>query len=76
MHLVQALHWLRDMMTSDEDSIQNRLKAILNDPIHRLFLGAARRLGTSEENICICRGIGKATLEGLHPSRLYQTRSG
>jgi len=34
MRLVQALHWLRDMLTSDNDSIQNRLKTILNDPIH------------------------------------------
>ncbi|HTS05269.1 MAG TPA: DUF6088 family protein [Candidatus Eisenbacteria bacterium] len=32
MRLVQALHWLRDMLTSDKDSIQSRLKAILNDP--------------------------------------------
>ncbi len=34
MRFVQALHWLRDMLTSDKDSIQNRLKAILNDPMH------------------------------------------
>ncbi len=34
MRLVQALHWLRDMLASDKNSIQNRLKAILNDPIH------------------------------------------
>jgi hypothetical protein len=33
MRIVQALHWLRDMLTSDKDSIQSRLKAILNDPI-------------------------------------------
>lgn len=34
MRLVQALHWLRDMLPSDKDSIQKRLKAILNDPVH------------------------------------------
>jgi len=30
--IVQALHWLRDLLTSDKDSILSRLKAILNDP--------------------------------------------
>jgi Family of unknown function (DUF6088) len=34
MRVVQALHWLRDMVPSDKDSIQTRLKAILNDPTH------------------------------------------
>jgi Family of unknown function (DUF6088) len=34
MRIVQALHWLRDMLPSDRDSIQARLKAILNDPTH------------------------------------------
>jgi hypothetical protein len=32
--LVQALHWLRDMLPSDQDSIEKRLKVILNDPVH------------------------------------------
>ncbi len=34
MRLVQALHWLRGMLPSDNDSIQKRLKAILIDPVH------------------------------------------
>lgn len=34
MRFIQALHWLRDMLPSDKDSIQKRLKAILNDPVH------------------------------------------
>jgi len=34
MRVVQALHWLRDMLPSDKDSIQTRLKGILNDPAH------------------------------------------
>jgi hypothetical protein len=34
IRVVQALHWLRDMLSSDKDSIQTLLKGILNDPIH------------------------------------------
>jgi len=34
MRFVQALHWLRDMLPSDSDSIQKRLKAILHEPVH------------------------------------------
>lgn len=34
MRVVQALHWLRDMLPSDRDPNRARLKAILNDPTH------------------------------------------
>jgi hypothetical protein len=32
MRVVQALHWLHDILPSDEDSILRRLKAVLVDP--------------------------------------------
>ena len=32
MRFVQALHWLRDMLPSDDGSISNRLVSILKDP--------------------------------------------
>jgi hypothetical protein len=34
MRFVQALHWLRDMLPSDDGSIWKRLLAILKDPNH------------------------------------------
>jgi hypothetical protein len=34
MRFVQALHWLRDMLPSDDGSIWKRLLAILKDPDH------------------------------------------
>jgi hypothetical protein len=34
MRFVQALHWLRDMLPSDDGSIWKRLQAILKDPDH------------------------------------------
>jgi len=33
MRLVQALHWLRDMLPSDKDSVEKCLKAILKEPV-------------------------------------------
>jgi hypothetical protein len=32
MRFVQALHWIRDMLPSDDGGIQQRLLKILNDP--------------------------------------------
>jgi hypothetical protein len=32
MRVVQALHWLKDLLTSDRDGIMLRLSRILNDP--------------------------------------------
>jgi hypothetical protein len=34
MRFVQALHWVRDMLSSDDGSIRNRLVTILKDPDH------------------------------------------
>ena len=34
MCVVQALHWLKDSLTSDQDRILNRLKQVLADPQH------------------------------------------
>jgi hypothetical protein len=39
MRVVQALHWLHDLMGSDNGQILQRLRPILNDPVH----GAAIR---------------------------------
>ena len=34
MRFVQALHWLRDMLPSDDGSLHQRLVSILKDPDH------------------------------------------
>jgi len=34
MRVVQALHWVRDLLPSDQDRILNRLRATLSDPVH------------------------------------------
>lgn len=34
MRVVQALHWLRDMLSSDHERIERRLASILADPEH------------------------------------------
>jgi hypothetical protein len=34
MRFVQALHWLRDMLPSDDGSLRKRLVSILRDPGH------------------------------------------
>ena len=39
MRVVQALHWLKDTLTSDHDRILDRLSKVLADPVH----GAAIR---------------------------------
>jgi hypothetical protein len=31
---VQALHWLKDTLSSDHDRIVNRLGSVLADPVH------------------------------------------
>ncbi|MGH6638402.1 MAG: DUF6088 family protein [Polaromonas sp.] len=35
MRVVQALHWLKDTLTSDHDRILARLSKVLADPVHR-----------------------------------------
>ena len=39
MRIVQALHWLKDTLTSDRSLILNKLTKVLADPVH----GAAHR---------------------------------
>ena len=39
MRVVQALHWLKDLLATDRDRIQAKLAKVLADPIH----GAAIR---------------------------------
>jgi hypothetical protein len=34
MRIVQALHWLKDTLSSDHDRIVNRLGSVLADPVH------------------------------------------
>ena len=38
MRVVQALHWLKDMLPDDEKRIMSRLAAILDDPHHGLMI--------------------------------------
>jgi hypothetical protein len=34
VRIVQALHWLRDLLPTDQDRILKRLQAIISDPAH------------------------------------------
>jgi hypothetical protein len=45
MRFVQALHWVRDMLPSDDGSIHNRLVKILQDPDHGQAIQADLRDG-------------------------------
>jgi len=45
MRVVQALHWLRDMLPSNHDRIMSRLKSILNDPKQGSAIRADLRSG-------------------------------
>jgi|HubBroStandDraft_6_1064221.scaffolds.fasta_scaffold621073_1 hypothetical protein len=47
MRFVQALHWLRDMLPSDDGSIWKRLLAILKDPHHGQAIQDDLRSGLS-----------------------------
>jgi hypothetical protein len=47
MRFVQALHWLRDMLPSDDGRILKRLVAILKDPDHGLAIQQDLRSGLS-----------------------------
>jgi len=38
MRFVQALHWLRDMLPSDDGTLHKRLLSILKDPDHGLAI--------------------------------------
>ena len=45
MRVVQALHWLRDMLSSDHERIARRLASILDDPEHGPAIAADLREG-------------------------------
>lgn len=45
MRVVQALHWLRDMISSDHARIERRLTSILADPEHGSAIAADLREG-------------------------------
>ncbi|MET4349618.1 DUF6088 family protein [Bradyrhizobium sp. RT9a] len=45
MRVVQALHWLRDMLSGDHERIERRLAAILADPEHGSAIAADLREG-------------------------------
>ncbi|HEY6851802.1 MAG TPA: DUF6088 family protein [Terracidiphilus sp.] len=48
MRFVQALHWLRDMLPSDDGSLRKRLISILRDPDHgRAMLDMSRWMSRS-----------------------------
>jgi hypothetical protein len=47
MRFVQALHWLRDMLPSDDGSIRKRLVSILKDPDHGKAIQDDLRSGLS-----------------------------
>jgi hypothetical protein len=47
MRFVQALHWLRDMLPSDDGSLRKRLISILKDPDHGLAIQDDLRSGLS-----------------------------
>jgi hypothetical protein len=45
MRFVQALHWMRDMLSSDDGSLCKRLLKILNDPVNGSMLQDDLRQG-------------------------------
>jgi hypothetical protein len=47
MRFVQALHWLRDMLPSDDGSLLKRLVSILKDPDHGQAIQDDLRSGLS-----------------------------
>jgi hypothetical protein len=47
MRFVQALHWLRDMLPSDDGQVQRRLVSILRDPDHGQAIRDDLRVGFS-----------------------------
>jgi Family of unknown function (DUF6088) len=47
MRFVQALHWLRDMLPSDDGSLRKRLISILRDPDHGQAIQDDLRSGLS-----------------------------
>jgi hypothetical protein len=45
MRVVQALHWLKDLLATDPDEVLSRMAAILADPVHGAAIREDLRLG-------------------------------
>jgi len=78
MRFVQALHWLRDMLPSDDGSLHKRLVSILKDPDHGHAIQNDLRSGLSampEWMRVIVRDLlqqanaGESSAEKARPSR-------
>jgi hypothetical protein len=70
MRFVQALHWLRDMLPSDDGSIHKRLLSILKDPHHGLAIQDDLRSGLSalpEWMRVIVRDLLQQVSDGVSP---------
>lgn len=71
MRFVQALHWVRDMLPSDDGSIRNRLIAILNDSDYGRAIQDDLRNGLSalpEWMRMIVRDLLQQAKSGAYPS--------
>ncbi len=71
MRFVQALHWLRDMLPSDDGSLRKRLVSILRDPDHGQAIQDDLRSGLSampEWMRVIVRDLFQQASTGVSPS--------
>ena len=71
MRFVQALHWLRDMLPSDDGSLRKRLVSILKDPDHGQAIQDDLRSGLSalpEWMRVIVRELFQQASAGVSPS--------
>jgi hypothetical protein len=71
MRFVQALHWLRDMLPSDDGSLRKRLVSILKDPDHGQAIQDDLRSGLSalpEWMRVIVRDLLKQATAGAPPA--------
>ncbi|WP_213804944.1 DUF6088 family protein [Granulicella sp. dw_53] len=89
MRFVQALHWLRDMLPSDDGSLQKRLVSILKDPDHGRAIQDDLRTGLSalpewmrvivrnllqQANVAAQPAVGKAKPPKAHGPRLRSSK--
>jgi hypothetical protein len=77
MRFVQALHWLRDMLPSDDGSLRKRLISILKDPDHGQAIQDDLRGGMSampEWMRIIVRDLLQQVSAGVPPSTLTPTK--
>jgi len=78
MRFVQALHWLRDRLPSDDGSLRKRLVSILRDPDHGQAIQDDLRKGLSalpEWMRVIVRDLLQQTAAGTE-SEALQARTG